>query len=101
MALGQFELLVDDYERAAHAAEIADDIKIATLVSSRLLALREHVDLNQNTLDAWSDVARMVRNHVKTHIQFHWMYTTVLTETSQYRCRLGKGQGKDKDTDST
>ena len=68
MALGRFELLVDDYERAAHAAEIADDIKIATLVSSRLLALREHVDLNQNTLDAWSDVARMVRNHVKnTH----------------------------------
>ena len=34
---GRFELLVDDHDRAAHPAVVADDIKIATLVR-RLLA---------------------------------------------------------------
>ena len=65
MAPGRFELLVDDYERAAYPAMSADDIKIVTLVQSVPPALREHVELNQNTLDTWTDVANMVRNCIK------------------------------------
>ena len=38
---GRFEMLVDDYERAAHPAVIADDSNIFPLVRSLLLAPRE------------------------------------------------------------
>ena len=65
MALGRFERLGDDHERAANPAILADDIKIATLVKSHPLVLREHVKLNQNTMDTWTDVARLVRNYMK------------------------------------
>ena len=65
MALGRFELLVGDQERAAHPAVFADTIKIATLERSIPLALRELVELNQNTLETWADVARMARNNMK------------------------------------
>ena len=53
MALGRFELLVNDHERAAHPAVIA-------------VQFREHVDLKQNTLDTWTVVTRMVRSYVRT-----------------------------------
>ena len=50
MTICRFELLVDDYERAALSAVTADDIHIATLVRSLPRALSEPVELNQNCI---------------------------------------------------
>ena len=53
------------------------DINIATLVRGLPLAVLEHVELSQSTLDTWSDVTRMVRNYLKPNKQVHRMHAAM------------------------
>ena len=55
--LGRFELLTDDCETSALSAGIAHDIQLATRLRALRPAVRKHVELNQNPLNAQPEVA--------------------------------------------
>ena len=64
--LGRFEFPIGDYDRLAHPAVMADDIKVATLASGFAPSFQDHVELHHNSLNTRMEVTNLARSHVKT-----------------------------------